>query len=141
MHTFVPKESEIQREWFVVDADGKVLGRMASRIANVLRGKNKPIFSPHLDAGDHVIVVNAEKVSVTGRKRERKTYYRHTGYPGGLKATLFSEMIQSKPEEVIRLAVKGMLPKNKLGRAVIKKLKIYAGPTHPHEAQGPKPLV
>src|SRR5262245_41106462 len=117
METFVPKEAEIEREWFVVDAEGKVLGRMASRIANILRGKTKPIFAPHVDTGDHVIVVNAEKVTVTGKKREKKTYFRHTGYPGGLKATLYSEMIETKPEEVIRLAVKGMLPKNKLGRA------------------------
>ncbi len=127
-------------EWYVVDADGKTLGRLASQIASVLRGKHKPTYTPSLDTGDHVIVINAEKVRVTGDKPKQKMYYRHTGYPGGLRAVPFEVMIARKPEAVIERAVKGMLPHNRLGRALGKKLKVYRGPVHPHAAQKPKPL-
>lgn len=140
MKTPLPAVNEIERRWFVVDASGQVLGRLATKIATVLRGKHKPQFTPHLDTGDFVVVVNAEKVRLTGRKLDQKKYYRHSGYMGGLKEFTAKQMLQRKPEEVIRLAVKRMLPKNRLGRKQLKKLKIYAGPEHPHVAQQPKPL-
>ena len=131
---------EIERKWFVVDAEDQVLGRLASRLAEVLRGKHKPIFTPHVDVGDFVVVVNAEKIAVTGRKMTDKLYHRHTGYIGGLKSTKLEHMLERKPEEVIRHAVKGMLPGNRLAHAQLTKLKIYTGPDHPHEAQLPEPL-
>lgn len=140
MKTYFIKESEIQKKWYVVDADGKTLGRICTHIATVLRGKNKATFTPHADMGDNVIVINAEKVRLTGKKASKKTYYRHTGYHGGIKETKFSEMIKNKPENVIQFAVKGMLPHNKLGRAIIKHLKVYRGPEHPHQAQQPELL-
>ena len=131
---------ELRNCLLVVDATGKTLGRLATEIANTLRGKRKPEYTPHCDVGDFVIVVNAEKVSVTGNKRQEKRYYRHSGYPGGLRSRSFEEMIERRPEEVLRLAVKGMLPRTRLGRQQLRKLKIYAGPDHPHEAQKPAPL-
>jgi len=137
MRTYVAKPAEIERKWYLVDASGQTLGRLASRIAAILRGKHKPAFTPFLDTGDHVIVVNADKVSVTGNKREGKLYYRHSGYPGGLKITSFRKLMQTRPERAIEIAVKGMLPSNRLGRAMAKKLKVYRGPDHPHEAQKP----
>jgi large subunit ribosomal protein L13 len=140
MKTFTPKPEDVQRKWWVVDAEGKVLGRLASEIATVLRGKRKAIFSPHLDTGDFVVVINAEKVRLTGNKEENKAYFRHTGYMGGEKFIPFKTMIAQHPERVIELAVKGMLPKNNLGRLMRRKLKVYAGPNHPHEAQQPQPL-
>jgi large subunit ribosomal protein L13 len=140
MKTFVATPATRERNWLVVDATGKTLGRLATEIANVLRGKRKPEYTPHCDVGDFVIVVNAEKVSVTGNKRQEKRYYRHSGYPGGLRSRTFEEMIERRPEEVLRLAVKGMLPRNRLGRQQLRKLKIYAGPDHPHQAQQPAPL-
>jgi large subunit ribosomal protein L13 len=140
MKTFSAKLSDIERNWYIVDAKGKVLGRLASEISMVLRGKNKPIFTPHMDTGDFVIVVNAEKVKLTGKKLKDKKYYSHTGYPGGLKETTAGKLLNEKPERVLISAVRGMLPKNRLGRKLIKKLKIYAGPEHPHTAQNPKVL-
>ncbi len=137
MSTYVAKGSEIERAWYVVDAAGKTLGRLTTEIAMILMGKNKPTYTPFLDTGDFVIVLNAEKVKVTGNKAQNKIYAYHTGYPGGLKETNFNTMIQKRPERVIELAVKGMLPKNSLGRQMIKKLKVYAGSEHPHEAQMP----
>lgn len=139
MRTYVVKAGEIERRWWVVDAEGQVLGRLASEVASLLRGKGKPIFTPSMDVGDHVVVVNAEKVRLTGAKREKKMYYSHSRYPGGLKVTSAARMFETKPEEVLRLAVKRMLPRNRLGRAVLKKLKVYCGPVHPHEAQRPEP--
>lgn len=139
MSTYNVSEPTIQREWFVVDAREAVLGRLASEVAAILRGKKKPIYSPHLDTGDHVIVINADQVRLTGKKPIKKKYFRHSMYPGGMRWTPFSVMLEDKPTEVVRLAVKGMLPKNRLGRAMIKKLKIYSGSAHPHEAQLPKP--
>jgi large subunit ribosomal protein L13 len=138
--TFVTKPTEVERQWFVVDAEGQTLGRLASRIATVLRGKHKAIYSPDVDCGDYVIVVNAEKIAVTGRRLDQKTYYRHSGYMGGLTEITLREQLERYPTRVIELAVKGMLPKNSLGRKMIKKLKVYAGPGHPHEAQQPAPL-
>lgn len=138
--TYVPRESDIERRWFIVDAEGQTLGRLASEIATVLRGKRKPIFTPHMDVGDYVIVVNAEKVKVTGAKTEQKTYYRHSGYPGGFRQTKFRDMIQQHPERVIEKAVRGMIPHNALGDQTVKKLRVYAGPNHPHVAQQPTPL-
>lgn len=140
MKTYSAKKADIQREWFVVDAAGQTLGRLATRIATVLRGKHKPIYTPSMDTGDFVIVVNADKIAVTGRKLDQKTYYRYSGYPGGLTETSLRRMLQTHPTRVIEFAVRGMLPKNRLGRAMIKKLKVYAGGTHPHAAQQPKPL-
>lgn len=137
MKTYVAKPSTINRDWYIVDASGMRLGRLATQIADTLRGKNKPDYTPHIDTGDFVIVVNAEKIAVTGRKLENKMYYRHTGYPGGLKQRTLGEMLERQPEEVIRKAVRGMMPKNRLSRAQIKKLKVYAGSAHPHEAQQP----
>lgn len=141
MKTYAVKANEVEREWFVVDAEGKTLGRLASQIAMILKGKHKPIYSPHLDVGDYVIVVNAEKVRVTGRKLEQKFYYRHSGYPAGLKSISLKDQLSRYPTRVLEAAVRGMLPKNRLGRRMIKKLKIYAGPQHPHQAQQPKELV
>lgn len=140
MKTYSTKPEDIQREWWIVDAEGKTLGRLASEVARILRGKHKPYYAPHLDCGDYVIVVNAEKIHVTGRKLDNKIYYRHSGYPGGLKKMTLREMLQRRPTRVIRKAVWGMLPHNRLGRRMIKKLKVYAGPEHPHQAQKPKPL-
>ena len=140
MRTFTQKQEEIERDWYVVDAEGETLGRLASRIAPILKGKHKPIYTPHLDCGDFVIVVNAEKVRVTGRKLDQKLYHRHSGYPGGLKSITLRDQLDRYPERVLQAAIRGMLPKNKLGRRMIKKLKVYAGDTHPHEAQQPKPL-
>ncbi|HRX02605.1 MAG: 50S ribosomal protein L13 [Anaerolineae bacterium] len=140
MRTYTPKAGEIQHDWYVIDAAGLTLGRLASQIASVLRGKHKPTYSPHMDCGDFVIVVNAHKIRVTGRKLDQKFYYRHSGYPGGLKAISLRDQLDRHPDRVIQLAVRGMLPKNRLGRQMIKKLKIYATPDHPHEAQQPKPF-
>ena len=137
MKTESLNKQSVDPKWYVVDADGQILGRFASKLADRLRGKDKPTFTPHTDGGDFVVVINAEKVAVTGSKYDKKTYYRHSQYPGGLKETTFKEMIDKKPEEVIRLAVKGMLPKNKLSNQIIKKLKIYAGSDHPHDSQQP----
>jgi large subunit ribosomal protein L13 len=138
--TFTAKAAEIKREWFVVDATDKTLGRLAGEIAQVLAGKHKPIYTPHVDCGDFVVVVNAGKVRVTGKKLDQKFYYRHSGYPGGLRSVVLREQLETHPDRVITLAVRRMLPKNRLGRAMIKKLKVYAEPTHPHQAQQPKPL-
>lgn len=140
MRTYSPSAKEIERAWFVVDAEGQSLGRLATRVAAVLRGKHKPTFAPHLDVGDFVVVINAEKVTLKGSKIEQKLYHRHSGYPGGLTSVPFLTMLDKKPTEVFERAVFGMLPKNKLGKAMGKKLKVYAGPTHPHEAQAPQPL-
>jgi len=141
MSTEIAKQSEIKRDWHVVDLEGQVLGRVASQIARVLRGKHKAIYSPSVDAGDFVVVVNAEKIKLTGNKVSDKMYYRHTGYPGGIRSANAETMLEKKPEDVIRKAVKGMLPKNKLGRQMLKKLKVYSGPEHPHKAQQPKELA
>jgi large subunit ribosomal protein L13 len=140
MKTYVATPATRERNWLVVDASGKTLGRLATQIADALRGKRKPEYTPHVDVGDFVIVVNAEKVVVTGRKREEKLYRRHSGYPGGLKTRTLGDMLERRPEEVIRLAVRGMLPRNRLGRAQLRKLKIYAGPEHPHAAQRPQQM-
>jgi large subunit ribosomal protein L13 len=140
MRTYSPSAKEIERAWFVVDAEGQSLGRLATRVAAVLRGKHKPTFAPHLDTGDFVVVINADKVTLKGSKVDQKLYHRHSGYPGGLTSVPFLTMLDKKPTEVVERAVHGMLPKNKLGRAMGKKLKVYAGPTHPHEAQAPQPL-
>jgi large subunit ribosomal protein L13 len=140
VRTFTAKAEEIERKWYVVDAEGQTLGRLASRIAPILKGKHKPIYSPHLDCGDFVVVINAEKVRVTGRKMDQKFYHRHSGYPGGLTSISLRDQLARYPERVLQAAVKGMLPKNKLGRRMIKKLKVYAGDSHPHQAQQPKPL-
>ena len=140
MRTFSPKPSDIQRAWHVVDADGAVLSRLASEVAKVLRGKHKAIFAPHVDTGDHVIVVNAAGVRMTSGKAEKTNLYRHPGYPGGLKTSTYADLLATKPEEAVRRSVRGMLPKGPLGRAMLRKLKVYAGPTHPHAAQGPQPL-
>jgi large subunit ribosomal protein L13 len=140
MKTYSAKPGEISRDWYVVDADGQTLGRLATEIADVLRGKRKPQYTPHVDTGDFIVVVNAEKVQVTGNKLDQKRYYRHSGYPGGLRSRTLREQLDRRPEEVIRKAVRGMLPKNRLARRQITKLKIYAGPEHPHESQAPKPL-
>src|SRR4051794_3191532 len=138
--TFNLKPGEVTRRWYVVDADGKTLGRLATQIADTLRGKGKPEYTPHVDSGDFVVVVNAEKIHVTGNKLDQKMYHRHSGYPGGLRSRTLRQQLERRPTEVIRKAVKGMLPKNKLASAQIGKLKIYAGPEHPHEAQAPQPL-
>lgn len=140
MRTFTAKTAEIEREWYVVDAEGQTLGRLASRIAPIIKGKHKPIYTPHLDCGDYVIVINADKVRVTGQKMDQKFYHRHSGYPGGLRSISLRDQLATYPERVLQSAVKGMLPKNKLGRRMIKKLKIYAGDSHPHQSQQPKPL-
>ncbi|MDD5823338.1 MAG: 50S ribosomal protein L13 [Firmicutes bacterium] len=138
MKSYTAKPAEIQHNWYVIDAEGKTLGKLAAETASILRGKKKPIFTPHIDCGDYVIVINAEKVHVTGKKESDKIYVRHTGYPGGLRETTLGEMRAKKPEEIIRHAVKGMMPKGRLGRQMYKKLKVYAGPEHPHAAQKPE---
>lgn len=140
METYIPKLNEINQKWLVVDADGQVLGRFASEVASILRGKNKPIFTPHMDVGDNVIIINAGKIRVTGKKAKTKKYYRHTGYPGGLRSDSYSDLIKSNPEKILEKAIWGMLPHNKLGRKIYKKLKIYAGSEHPHEAQKPEKI-
>jgi large subunit ribosomal protein L13 len=140
MKTYSAKPGEIERHWYVVDAEAKTLGRLATQIADVLRGKGKAAYTPHVDTGDFVIVVNARKVHVTGQKLDQKLYYKHSGYPGGLHSRTLREQLERRPEEVLRKAVRGMLPKNRLASAQLRKLKIYAGPEHPHEAQAPKPL-
>ena len=138
--TFVTKNTDVQREWFVVDAAGQTLGRLATRVASMLRGKHKPIFTPAVDVGDYVVIVNADKIHVTGRKMDQKIYYRHSRYPGGLKEITLRNLLHKHPTRVIEHAVRGMLPKNRLGRQMFKKLKVYAGPNHPHEAQQPQSL-
>jgi large subunit ribosomal protein L13 len=140
MKTYQANAQEHERGWYVVDAEGKTLGRLATQIANVLRGKHKPTYTPHVDVGDFVIVVNAEKVAVTGDKREKKLYWRHSGYPGGIRSRTLGDLLEKRPEEVIRKAVKGMLPRNRLARQQLRKLKVYAGPEHPHQAQKPQQL-
>lgn len=139
--TYSAKEADITRKWYVVDADGKTLGRLATQVAIVLRGKHKPIFTPHVDTGDHVIVVNAEKIHLTGDKVRQKTYYRHSGYPGGLKSETVKDLLERKPYVIVERAIKGMLPKTKLGKQMGRKLNVYAGPTHPHKAQQPEALA
>ena len=140
MKTWNAKPGEVERRWYLVDADGKTLGRLATRIADTLRGKDKAQYTPHVDTGDFVVVVNAEKVAVTGQKLDQKRYYRHSGYPGGLRSRTLREQLDRQPTEVLRKAVKGMLPRNRLARAQLTKLKVYAGPDHPHQAQAPQPL-
>jgi large subunit ribosomal protein L13 len=138
--TFTAKSKDIEHEWYVVDASGQTLGRLASRIAPILKGKHKPTYTPHVDCGDYVVIVNADKVRVTGRKLDQKFYHRHSGYPGGLKSISLRDQLDKHPERVLEAAVRGMMPKNKLGRRMMKKLKVYAGDSHPHQAQQPKPL-
>jgi large subunit ribosomal protein L13 len=140
VRTYTAKKEKIEREWYVVDAENQTLGRLAARIAPILKGKHKPTYTPHLDCGDFVIVINADKVQVTGRKLDQKFYYRYSGYPGGLKSISLRDQLAKHPERVLEAAVKGMLPKNSLGRQMFKKLKVYAGDSHPHQAQQPKPL-
>lgn len=139
--TYSAKEADIKRKWYVVDAEGKTLGRLATQVAIVLRGKHKPIFTPHVDTGDHVIVVNAEKIHLTGDKVRQKTYYRHSGYPGGLKSETVKDLLERKPYVIVERAIKGMLPKTKLGKQMARKLNVYAGPAHPHKAQQPEALA
>ncbi|MBE9375020.1 50S ribosomal protein L13 [Saccharopolyspora sp. HNM0983] len=140
MRTYSPKAGEVTRAWHVIDAEDVVLGRLATEAATLLRGKHKPTYAPHMDTGDFVVVINADKVALTGNKREQAFHYRHSGYPGGLRKHSFGEVLDSHPERLLEKAIKGMLPKNKLGRAMSKKLKVYAGPNHPHEAQNPQPF-
>jgi len=140
LETYIPKLNEINQKWLVVDADGQILGRLASEVASILRGKNKPIFTPHMDVGDYVIIINAGKIRVTGKKAKTKKYYRHTGYPGGLRSDNYSDLIKSNPARILEKAIWGMLPHNKLGKKIYKKLKIYAGNEHPHEAQKPEKI-
>jgi large subunit ribosomal protein L13 len=140
LKTYSPKIGDIEKKWYVIDAEGQVLGRLASKVATILRGKHKPIWAPHMDVGDFVIVVNADKIRLTGRKAEQKVYYRHSRYPGGLKSIQYDRMMAKRPEFVLEQAVKGMLPHNKLGRQIFKKLKLYASPDHPHTAQQPEKL-
>ena len=141
MPTYTPKPADITRAWHVVDADGLVLGRVATEVARVLRGKHKPIFAPHVDTGDHVIIVNADNIVLTADKADKKVVYRHSGYPGGLKSQTYANLLEVKPADAVRKSVRGMLPKNRLGRQMIKKLKVYTGPNHPHTAQKPQPLA
>ena len=138
MRTFIPKKDDIEQKWWLINAEGRVLGRMATEVADLIRGKRKPQFTSHLDTGDFVVIVNAEKIKVSGRKLDQKTYYSHSGYPGGIKAETLKDLLERKPEEVVKKAVWGMIPKGKLGRALYKKLKVYRGPSHPHEAQNPQ---
>ncbi|TNY38780.1 50S ribosomal protein L13 [Thermomonospora catenispora] len=140
MRTYTPKPTDVQRQWYVIDATDVVLGRLASQVATLLKGKHKPIYAPHIDTGDFVIVVNAEKVALTGNKREQKRAYRHSGYPGGLRSMSYKELLERHPERAVEKAIKGMLPKNRLGRRMFKKVKVYAGPNHPHQAQQPVPF-
>jgi large subunit ribosomal protein L13 len=139
VRTYTPRASEIERSWYAIDADGLVLGRLATEVARLLRGKHKPTFTPHLDTGDHVIVLNADKIVLTSDKGEKVFVHRHSGYPGGIRSQSYGDLMRTKPEEAVRRAVRGMLPKNRLGRQMIKKLKVYAGPVHPHAAQRPEP--
>jgi len=141
MKTYVPKVGEIERKWHLVDAQGKVVGRLASQVVRLLRGKHKPIYTPHMDTGDFVVVINAEKVHLTGKKLTDKVYYRHSGYPGGIKSTTPGRVLQAKPERVVEQAIRGMLPKTKLGDALFRKVKVYAGGAHPHAAQQPQPAA
>lgn len=140
MKSFMANPANIERKWFVIDAEGKTLGRLAAEVAKLLRGKHKPTYTPHMDTGDHVIIVNAAKISLTGNKLVQKTYFRHSGYPGGTTFTTAGKMLAERPERVVELAIKGMLPKNRLGRQMFRKLKVYRGPSHPHEAQKPENL-
>jgi large subunit ribosomal protein L13 len=140
VRTISAKEQDIQRDWYVIDAQGQTLGRLASRVATLLRGKHKPIYTPHVDCGDYVVIVNAEKIHVTGQKMTQKKYYRHSGYPGGIKEITLRDQLQKFPDRVIEAAVRGMLPRNRLGRRMFKKLKVYSGPNHPHEAQKPQSM-
>ena len=140
MATYTPKKSEIERSWHVVDAEGLILGRMATEVAQILRGKHKATYAPHMDTGDHVIVVNADKVVLTSGKAEKKMVYRHTGFPGGIRSESYATLLAKKPAEIVRQSIRGMLPKNRLGRQQVSKLQVYAGPSHPHEAQKPIPL-
>ena len=140
MRTYSPKPGDVTRQWHVIDATDVVLGRLATQAATLLRGKHKPIYAPHLDTGDFVVVINAEKIALTGNKRETKIAYRHSGFPGGLTATPYGQLIEKHPEKAVEKAIKGMLPHNTLGRAMMKKLKVYAGPEHPHQAQSPAPF-
>lgn len=140
MRTISAKEQDIQRDWYVIDAQGQTLGRLATRVATLLRGKHKPIYTPHVDCGDYVVIVNAEKVHVTGQKMTQKKYYRHSGYPGGIKEITLRDQLRKFPDRVIEAAVRGMLPRNRLGRRMFKKLKVYSGPNHPHEAQKPQSM-
>ncbi|MCX6349819.1 MAG: 50S ribosomal protein L13 [Candidatus Aureabacteria bacterium] len=140
MKTYSAKASEIRQKWYLIDAEGQILGRLATRIADIMRGKNKPLYTPHLDTGDFVVVINAEKVAVTGRKAEKKEYQRYTGFAGGLKRTLFPQMLATHPERIIEHAVRGMIPHHRLGKKVMTKLKVYAGSKHPHSAQQPEPI-
>ena len=140
MSTYTPKASDVERSWHVVDAEGLVLGRLSTEVANILRGKHKPTYTPHMDMGDHVIIVNADKVVLTSGKAEKKLVHRHSGYPGGLKSETYAEKMARKPEQAVMDTIRGMIPKTRLGRAQISKLKVYAGPTHPHAAQNPQPL-
>jgi large subunit ribosomal protein L13 len=140
LKTFTAKPEDIHRKWYLVDAEGKVLGRLANQVAQILRGKHKPIYSPHLDVGDHVVIINADKIRVTGRKAQQKRYYRYTGYPGGLRSVEYSKLLRERPERILEHAIRGMLPHNRLGRRMFKKLKIYAGGEHSHQAQKPEVL-
>ena len=140
MKTYSAKPNEVQQDWLLVDAEGQTLGRLATQIAHRLRGKHKPVFTPHVDTGDFIVVINAEKVKLTGKKIEDKKYYRHTGYPGGIRETTAEKMLETKPTDILTIAVRGMLPKNRLGRKMLTKLKVYTGNAHPHEAQQPQPL-
>ena len=140
MPTYTPKASEIERTWHIVDAEGLVLGRLATEVASILRGKHKPTYAPHIDTGDHVVIINCEKIVLTAGKAEKKKVFRHSGYPGGIKEQTFADLMEKKPEDAVRNTVRGMLPKNRLGRAQLKKLKVYAGPNHPHSAQQPQVL-
>ncbi|GAA0960439.1 50S ribosomal protein L13 [Actinocorallia libanotica] len=140
MRTYTPKPADVQRQWHVIDATDVVLGRLASQVAILLRGKHKPIYAPHVDTGDYVIIINADKVSLSGKKLEQKKAYRHSGYPGGLRSTLYKDLLEKHPERAVEKAIKGMLPKNKLGRAMFGKVKVYAGASHPHAAQQPVPF-
>jgi large subunit ribosomal protein L13 len=140
VRTYSPRADEIERAWHVVDAEGLTLGRMSTEVARVLRGKHKPTYTPHLDTGDHVVIINADKVVLTADKAAAKQVYRHTGYPGGIRSTTYATLLADKPEQAVRRTIRGMLPKNRLGRQMLKKLKVYAGPTHPHAAQRPQPL-
>lgn len=140
MKTYIANPEEVEQKWLLVDANGQVLGRLASQVATILRGKHKPIFSPHMDVGDHVVIINADKIRVTGKKASTKRYYRHTGYPGGLRSDSFEQLMQKAPEQILKKAIWGMMPHNKLGKKMVKKLRIYAGEAHPHEAQKPEKI-
>jgi len=140
LKTYIANPEEVEQKWLLVDANGQVLGRLASQVATILRGKHKPIFSPHMDVGDHVVIINADKIRVTGKKASTKRYYRHTGYPGGLRSDSFEQLMQKAPEQILKKAIWGMMPHNKLGKKMVKKLRVYAGEAHPHEAQKPEKI-